>query len=341
MRILHAPVEVAGQVALQAHGQRLLGHDAVAWFDPHPFGYERGPDMTPAALTGWRRRLDITRLLWRASRRFDVVHFHSGRSLLTPRFRCADARLLKATKVRLIQQFVGSDARLPSVEARRNPWYRNTYGEDDQINEERVRRWAELTDGHVVFQDHSLDYVLAKHFSHLHVVPLCIDTVGMNPALPDPDVDCPVLAHAPSQRGFKGSEVVAAAVEELQRRGRRFRYLELHGRSHPEVIAAMATADLVVDQVRVGAFGTVSVEAIALGKPTVCYLLPEVRDTLPADLPLIDANPANLVEVLDEWLADGARRRDRGAVGRAYAERVHDIRVVAAQLVEVYRELDE
>ena len=337
MRILHAPIEIAGQVGFQVSGQRELGEHAVGWFEPHPFGYEQGPDL-PAWLNGrLRNRLWMPATTPLLARHFDIVHFHGGRSFLPSRLRFKDAAYI-AKRMPVLQNFVGSDARLPSHETERNEWYVNAYDENDAVNRDRLARWAPITRGHVVFQDHSLDYVLTEYFEHVHVVPLCVDTRALRPSPPAAG-KTPVVVHAPSQRGFKGSDVIAQAVTRLRDRGLDFVYQELHGATHQQVLASMAQADIVIDQLRVGAYGTVSVEAMALGKPTICFLLPDVVATLPSDLPIINASPADIDAVLERWLLDEDARIHVGAASRQFAERVHDNRVVATQLLSLYRQV--
>jgi hypothetical protein len=71
----------------------------------------------------------------------------------------------------------------------------------------------------------------------------------------------------------------------------------------------------------------------------VCYLLPELEAKYPADLPIINANPDTLTQVLTEWVERPGERHQRGLASRAYAERVHDHHVVARRLLEVYETL--
>lgn len=145
--------------------------------------------------------------------------------------------------------------------------------------------------------------------------------------------------HIPSQMAFKGTDAIRNAVERLQDRGVRFEYLELSGVSHEQALAACRRADLVVDQVRGGSHGVFAVEAMALGKPVICYILPELLPTYPEGFPIINANPDTLEAVLEAWLQLPEERHRRGVQSREYAERVHDISVVARRLVEVYERL--
>lgn len=101
----------------------------------------------------------------------------------------------------------------------------------------------------------------------------------------------------------------------------------------------MTQADIVVDQLLLGSHGILAAEAMAMGKPVICYLLPELVPTYPPGLPIINANPATFVDVLAEWLSDPERRIAAGHASRSYAVEVHDAGAVAAEALSVYDKL--
>jgi hypothetical protein len=68
-------------------------------------------------------------------------------------------------------------------------------------------------------------------------------------------------------------------------------------------------------------------------------MLPEYASSLPSDCPLINASPDTITDVLGRWLGQPHERHVRGIASRAYAERHHDIDVVARRLLEAYEEL--
>jgi len=108
-----------------------------------------------------------------------------------------------------------------------------------------------------------------------------------------------------------------------------------------ELKARCARADLVVDQLLVGWYGGLAVEAMALGRPVVAYLREEDLTGVPPEmreqLPLIRAEPSTIYGVLKEMLT--TCRRDLAELGRRsrdYVVRWHDPRSVAEQLVADY-----
>jgi hypothetical protein len=331
-RVLHAHVEIAGQMMLSVLGQRELGVKATGFARPHALHYEPAPDIVPP-----RSRLGYLRAAQRAIRAHDLIHFYFGHSFLPY---LLDAPWLRRLGKRVVIEFNGSDVRMPSVEEGRNPYYpAGMEGEDDARASRTLRRWSEITEGHVIICDHSLDTFVAPHFEHIHVVGQRVDIRRLTPAPPDPQARRMRVVHAPTHHVAKGSEFVRRAVAELTEAGAPIDYVEVHSVSHSRALDIYRSADIIVDQLRLGGHGSFAAESMALAKPVVCYLLPEIEATYPADLPIINANPATLRDVLAEWMERPRERHERGLVSRAYAERVHDHRIVARRLMEAYETL--
>ena len=298
----------------------------------HPFGYDAPDIVLP---TG---RFAKTRTLLAAVRHHDVFHFYFGLSFLRPELRLLDARALRRMGKRVVVEFLGSDARMPSLERRRNRHYVRNPGEDDEVASERMRRWAEITEGHVIVGDHQLDPFLTRHFSRIHYVGQRVDTRRLTPRPPPRSAQRPVVVHAPSNRAIKGTVHVREAIEALRAAGVSLEYVEIHATSHQETLRQCERADIVVDQLCSGAHGVFAVEAMALGKPVICNMLPEYEATLPG-CPIINADPNSIADVLREWLDSSRDRHAHGLASRAYVEAKYDIRIVADRLLDVYESL--
>lgn len=330
-RVLHAPLEIAGQAALSALGQRELGVQATSFARPHPFRYEVAADIVPP-----RNPLGYLLAARRAIQAHDTIHFYFGHSFLP---RQLDAPWLARLGKRVAIEFLGSDVRMPSVEARRNPYYIPIEWENDARATRLMRLWSEVTQGHVIAGDHSLDAYLAPHFPHIHVIGSRVDVRSLVPAPPDPHARRVRIVHSPTHLAAKGTKFVRSATAALIERGAPIDYVEVQGLSHEEALEVYRSADLVIDQLCSGGYGVFSAEALSLAKPVVCYLLPEIEASYPSGMPIINANPETLEQVLGEWVDRPQERHQRGLASRAYAERVHDHRAVAKRLLEAYETL--
>ena len=336
MRILNAPSNPAGQMSLTAQAARHAGLDAMSctYFD-HPFGYP--VDHSLGLRRGGYRPTDVLKVgaffAWAAAR-FDVFHFHAGNTLLPCH---ADLPILRAMGRTLVAEFWGSEARLPSIARRRNPHLPPLADGD----EPSIRRNLDLLGRYIptaLVCDHELREYVAPYFHRVVMVRQRLDTRAFVPSFPDPSEKLPWVMHAPSNPALKGSDVVDRVVGGLERRGL-CRYRRVTGTSHAETLRICATADVIVDQLRLGIHGVFALEGMAMGKPVLLHIRPDIRETYPSDLPLVQADPDSFESVLTRLLEDGAERHRLGRAGRAYVERVHDLSVVGPRLAEVYRSL--
>jgi hypothetical protein len=327
-------VEIAGQAALSAYGLRAIGIESFSFARPHSFDYAPGPDIQPSA-----GRLGWLTAAAQAARNADIFHFYFAQSFLPYPLHAADARLLRLLGRRVVVEFMGSDVRMPSLEAQRNPYYVALDIESDDTARRALTTWSGVTSGHAIICDRALAVFLAPHFEHIHVVPFRVDTASFSPIPPDPQVTKPTVVHAPSDLSGKGTRHLRAAVQALQASGVEFDYVELHGMSHEEVIERCRRADIVVDQLCSGSHGVFAVEAMSMAKPVICYLHPDVTPMYPDDLPIIQANPETLPAVLSHWLGAPHDRHALGLRSRSYAEREHDVRRIARRLLDVYAQL--
>jgi hypothetical protein len=325
-RVLHAPFDIAGQASGAVSGLRQLGVCANLYADPHPFGYD-APNFVPP-----RDRVGQLRLLARVIAAHDTFHFHYG-ATFSPHFRLNDARLLRAMGKRVVVEFHGSDVRMPSIEETISPFYAPLDGESDGQAERLMRRWAAITDGHAIACNASLAPFLERHFDRVTYAGHRVEVDRFEPRAPDADSSLPlVVVHAPSNPRAKGTAFIQRAAEVVGG----IDYRELTGRSHAEVVRALADADLVVDQLCFGSNGVLAIEAMSMAKPVVCYLSDRFAATLPGECPMIRADPVTIAGVLADWLGRRSELHELGLVSRAYAERHHDVRVVAQRLLAAY-----
>ena len=182
-----------------------------------------------------------------------------------------------------------------------------------------------------------IPYVFPDIFPTCHLVRCGIRLDEFEPAYPDPERHRPVIVHAPSDKGSKGSAVVLAAVETLRSRKLEFDFVLVTGTARSQSLDTVRRSDVYLDQFVSGSHGMATVEAMALGKPVVCYIKPSV--SYPTDLPIVNATAEGLADALEPLLVNGELRRDIGLRSRQYAEKYHDATLIARQLVELYGSL--
>jgi glycosyltransferase involved in cell wall biosynthesis len=87
-----------------------------------------------------------------------------------------------------------------------------------------------------------------------------------------------------------------------------------------------------------GWYGMVAVEAMAMGKPVLCFIRDDFERRL-VDCPIVRCTKEDLPERLAELLADEPRRRALGEAGRRFVEREHAAPVIARRLLDLYRSI--
>jgi glycosyltransferase involved in cell wall biosynthesis len=308
LRVTHCPVNLAGIPWENVQALRRRGVDARLVV------FERGK-LHPEADWSLDRRGGLPRrlatqfaALARLAPRTDVFHFYFGLTLVP---KSVQFTILRALRKKSVFHYLGSDIR------------GKTRGE---------LAYGKRADAEIVGSFAALEWV-----PEAHVVPPGLDLRPFAP-VPPSDRPRPLVVHAPSNREKKGTRWVIEACARLP--------VDLdivEGVPHDVARERYARADIVVDQLNAGWHGVFALECMALGKPVVTYLRPELVDRAEAGygvrLPIVPATKETLAAALRPLVESPALRREVGAASRAYVERVHDIDRIADRLVEIYTSL--
>jgi glycosyltransferase involved in cell wall biosynthesis len=308
LRVTHCPVNIAGIPWENVQALRRKGVEARLVV------FERGK-LHPEADWSLDRHGNLARRLATQTAAFarlapqtDIFHFYFGLTLLPKSVQFPALRLLRKKSV---FHYLGSDIRgkTPAQLA---------YGK---------RADAEIVGS----------YDATRWVPEGHVIPPGLDLRQFTP-VPPSDNPRPLVVHAPSNREKKGTQFVIEACAQLP--------VELdivEGVPHDVARERYARADIVVDQLNAGWHGVFALESMALGKPVVTYLKPDVVERSAQGygirIPIVPATKETLVDALRPLVEQPALRREIGAQSRAYVEQVHDIDRVADRLLDVYRSL--
>jgi glycosyltransferase involved in cell wall biosynthesis len=308
VRVTHAPVNTAGIPWANVEALRRRGVDArLVVFNRYRLHPEADRDLAlPHGLL--RRQPKQWAALAGLLPQTDVFHFYFGLTLVP---KSLQFPILRAARKKSVYHFLGSD------------WRGKT---PEQL------AYAQRADARIVGSFAALAAV-----PDAELVPPGLDLRPFTPTPPS-DRERPLVVHAPSNRERKGTAHVIAACAQLPVD------LEIvEGLHHEEARERYRRADIVVDQLNAGWHGIFALEAMALGKPVVTYLRPELVEQAAraygTDVPLVPATKETLVEALRPLVESPALRREVGAASRAYVERVHDIDRIAERLLDIYSRL--
>jgi hypothetical protein len=308
LRVTHCPVNFAGIPWQNVLALRRKDVDArLVVFNRerrHPeadWSLDRSGGFARQQLTQWRA---LARLLPRT----DVFHFYFGLTLVP---KSLQFPILHAAGKKSVFHYLGSDIR-------------------GKTREQLAH--GNRADAQIVGSFDALRWV-----PEAEMIPPGLDLRPFTP-VPPSDRERPLIVHAPSDRGKKGTEYVIEACAQLP--------VELdivEGLPHEQARERYARADIVVDQLNAGWHGVFALEAMALGKPVVVRLKPEVIEEAEraygTKVPLVPATKESLVDALRPLVESPELRRRIGAESRAYVEKVHDIDRIADRLVALYARL--
>ncbi|MFC2135025.1 glycosyltransferase [Bacteroidota bacterium] len=252
-----------------------------------------------------------------------------------------DVNFLKFFWKKTLIVFTGCDIRMPErVEKYKwNPCSncRDDYKTMVNCNIERKKNDLKKVENifdFVVSPDECAGYLKKKYYSHYFPVDFnYLDKYLINSK--EIKTNSITIIHAPSNFHIKGTFFIDKTIDNLKRRYPFIIYKRLHGIPKDEIIRELLNADIVIDQMLVGFYGVLSVEAMALKKPVVCYIRPDLWKDMKSYCPIINANPDNLEEVLEKILKDPSQLTDRGMKSREYALKYHSPTKIAEYILSI------
>ncbi|MGX1193727.1 hypothetical protein [Metabacillus sp. SLBN-84] len=327
MKIVHCPTEIAGQMGTLCNELRKKGYETAGfnWFHSYINYHHKHVVNTDL--------FELKNVISDIVATADILHFHNGNTFLTGNY---DLPSLAETGKKLIMQHWGSDVRTAGNVKKYNPYPLPAgYYSDEKIHEHlafnsKYIKTAIVQDGEMV--NHVADF-----YEKVYIMPLACNLDKFSPRYPGEN-KVPVIIHAPTNKEFKGSEYVEAAIDKMKGKVP-FEYQMVEKKSHKEALAMYSQSDIIVDQIMCGSYGMLSVEGMAMGKAVVAFVRDDVKEKFPSDLPIVIANPDNLDQVLTDLLRDRDRLKEIGKASRKYVEKYHASSVVADYLIEIYKSL--
>jgi glycosyltransferase involved in cell wall biosynthesis len=310
---------------------------AVSYHDPQKNPFSHINDINMGFRKGSSRvlrLLDATILFLLAARKYDVIHFFFGDSLI-PKVQW-DVPLLRALGKRIVVHFRGTDIRDPTYFNQEVglPRYRDDPGFSLHATPAQVRKiefWQKYAHAILVSTRDLLALVPDAIW-----IPQAIDLQRIpfepRPLSPGETVR---IVHAPTNRAEKGTNYVIRAVESLKQKGLALELILVERTPHDRALEVFRTCHLGIDRLLLGWYGNVSVELMAIGRPVICYIAPKLRTGFP-ELPLISAGVEDLSDVIVEVVNASAQWTSWAEKGRAYVEKHHDARKIATQLLDIY-----
>lgn len=314
MKILHCPTNPANQATVVARFQKRMGLDPriVVFKDSHGFGSDLNLNCSSASPSCLVKTLQALR---KEASPADVIHYYYDTFLKTKYFNNLDMKHLAPFKT-IMFQFCGCDARL-GCKICAKPLC------NQAENRKRINNAIKYAD-HIIYPIPEL----IKNRGEW--VPYAIDLEEHKPG-PDPENAKITILHVPTDSGIKGTQAITREVLS----NHNVNYIHLTNVPYNKMKEYYAKADIIVDQLYTEWYGTMAAEVMAMGKPVLSPIAPEL-ESYADKCPVVRVTEKNLGEQLRVLIKDEDLRKELGDQGRKYAERVHDAKKITERIVKLY-----
>lgn len=203
---------------------------------------------------------------------------------------------------------------------------------------DKIDLWTKFAD-HIIGGCEWVDYMY--HWDTLMLAHFSIDVdtwkpVGMNNDELYPAGNTKVrILHAPNHRAIKGTQYFIDAVNELIEEGLDVELVLLERVPNDEVKRVMASVDIVADQLIVGWYAMFAIEAMAMGKPVLCFLREDLLSLYaisglikPDEIPIINCGPFTVKDTLRYFLSHRDELASIGRRSREFVLKHHSLEIV-------------
>ncbi|EJM82757.1 glycosyltransferase family protein [Pseudomonas sp. GM60] len=208
----------------------------------------------------------------------------------------------------------------------------------------KVWMWSLYAD-HVISGCDWVDYM--QHWDTLCISHFSIDLDSWASSSDEPKSGPVRILHAPNHKNIKGTRFFELAVERLKRMGYEVELIMVQGVPNAELKKMISDCDIVADQLVIGWYAMFAIEAMALGKPVLCYVRDDLEELYVragllerGELPLIKCSPKDLDQVLEKLVVDRLELQAIGERGRAYVEKRHSLDAIGTMFNAINESLE-
>jgi len=331
--ILVGPNEIAGIGTVLTKAFNKIGIRATKIsFKKHPFGYSTGLYLNLENKSRFIRWLILIFNFIKSIFLYDSFLFIFGTTLLPHNL---DLPILKILDKKTGMIFCGCDIRCRDMVLKEKHKYSLCEECQQKCDCEQKRRKIRLIEKYVdvILSQPGYSQLVSRKYEYSWA-PIDLDEWRVNLV----NHEIPTLVHAPSQREKKGTKYILGAVERLRRENYKFDFILLEKLPHHKVKDYLKDSDIVIDQLLGGWHGIFAIEAMALGKPVLCYIREDLRKYSP-EIPVFSTSPENIYENLKSLIEKPNLRQDLGKKGRRYVEKYHDSKKIAKEIIKIYTNL--
>lgn len=306
-------------------------------FTQHVYGFEPHKIITYSA-NGIIRKFQKIFLLSKLIIKYDYFLFIGINTLLK---NYNDIKLFKFFGKTTMMVFTGCDLRIPDnvMHYRWNPCRECTKEYQDFVGCVIDRKKIYVREIEKVFDIigapfEAAGYLKAPYFNA--IFPFDIDTFPAKNEFPYIQNKRLKIFHAPSNPVYKGTKYILDAVNKLKNKYD-FEFNLVQNVSYDVYLNELSKSDLVIDQMLLGSYGSVAIEAFLFNKPVISYLRDDLWDVVDKkDCPVITADPDTILTVLESILVNPAQLNEIAPKGRFYVEKYHADAVAVKRFYDMF-----
>lgn len=265
---------------------------------------------------------------------FDVLHLMFNMTLM-PNHK--DLFAYKPLKKRVFMHNLGSEIRIPSIAKQHHPYWHYAEHEyldklDETIITNNIKLISNYIDNVIVNDFEMLSYI-KPYYKNIYMIglPIALNKYPYSPTTNDKLL----LVHAPTNPAVKGSEFFLRAIDELKA-DYDFDFIKVQGYSHEDAKAIYKKADIILDELIIGTYGSLTIESMSMGKCVVTYLSDSFQVPHGVKVPVQIANINNVKEKIKELLDSNDLRQELSIQGRTYVETYCDVNIICNNLIKIY-----
>lgn len=345
IRIFHGPENICGRGKYLADWQRenknvisdCIVYDDNSFNSAHHknFGISRKPVIIALLIK--------VSVFFQSIFKYDLFHFYFGKSLLPLNL---DLPFLRLFRKKIIMNYVGSDIRLVSLAMKRNPYYHllssfETKKPFTDTSKILMMLWHRLWVNSCFAVRELRKYAEKAYPSKMIISDIWATRTDFLPEkMPEINISRKVkIIHAPSNQTRKGTLYIQYVMDELSKERNDFEFRMLDKVPHNDLINIIKNdTDIVIDQLLIGDYGNISVEAMSFSKTVCCFILDEVYAFQP-DLPIVNCTINNLKEKLDFLISYPEERVRIGEKGWIFVMTHFEKKLINEKIWKIYQNL--
>lgn len=154
------------------------------------------------------------------------------------------------------------------------------------------------------------------------------------------------IVHTPNHRGFKGTEFILNAIDELKQEGYSINFLLLEKIKNTEVLRILREeADILVEQIIFSGYAMSGIEGMANGLAVLSNLSNDTytqllrRYSYLDECPILSTNPENIKDNIRLLIDNPGLRQQLGGLGIRYVKKYHSEKTAQYMFGKIYNQL--